>query len=69
MARMVRLPLLDSILARAKSKYYHHGIKYVKKLDKLSEKIDNWFQFSQHSKYFDEIKVAHSRKSAFWSRY
>ncbi len=28
--------LVDSILARALSKYYHHAVKYLKKLDKIA---------------------------------
>jgi len=39
-ATMIYRSLLDSILARAQSKYYHHGVRYLKKLDNLATKIE-----------------------------
>ncbi len=61
--------LLDSILARAYSKAYHHGVDYLKKLESLSPKVNNWGKISSHATYFDEVQVQHKRKSSFWARY
>lgn len=61
--------LLDSILARAKSKYYHHGVKYLKKLDALSQKISEWKSVEPHSDYVAGLRQKHKLKSSFWSRY
>ena len=67
MASLVYRALLDSILDRGKSKYYYHGIKYLKKLDHLKKSIKNWSRFPSHSQYFLGIKEEHGRKRAFWS--
>ena len=61
--------LLDSILRRAQSKYYHHGIRYLKKLENLAPGIADWGKSSSHGDYFSELRQAHGRKSSFWSRY
>lgn len=61
--------LLNSILARGYSKAYHHGVDYLKKLEKLSSLIDDWGNVSRHEKYFNEVKDKHKRKSSFWARY
>lgn len=59
--------LLNSILRRAKSKTYHHGVRYLKKSEQLANKISNWQGFHKHEEYFADIKKNHARKSAFWS--
>ncbi len=61
--------LLDSILHRGRSKIYGHGVRYLKKLDSLAEKIDRWGKVVPHLVYFDSIRKNHSRKRAFWARY
>lgn len=61
--------LLESILNRAQSRYYHHGVRYLKKLDELSMKIDNWGKLLPHSVYFETIKQKHIRKTSFWGKY
>jgi len=61
--------LLESILNRAQSRYYHHGVRYLKKLDELSMKIDNWGKLLPHSDYFESIKQKHIRKTSFWGKY
>jgi hypothetical protein len=67
-ASLIYRALLNSILARAKSKYYHHGAEYFQKLGDLSHKVSNWSKFSSHSDYVQGLKKTHARKPAFWSR-
>ena len=61
--------LLDSILARAQSKYYHHGVKYLKKLDQLAPYVTDWQIWPAHNTYLTILQELHKRKSAFWSKY
>ena len=61
--------LLDSILRRGISKYYHHGVRYLKKLDDLSPCIADWRAFPAHPTYVSSLRDAHGRKRSFWSRY
>ena len=61
--------LLDSILSRAVSKYYNHGVRYLKKLDQLEIRIDDWKALPSHDEYKADIQAAHGRKRSFWSKY
>ncbi|WP_027186143.1 DUF6880 family protein [Desulfovibrio inopinatus] len=61
--------LLESVLERRNSKYYHHGIRYLKKLDKITNKISDWKNRTPHQDYFHKIYAEHKRKTAFWSKY
>lgn len=61
--------LLDSILQRGISKYYHHGVRYLRKLDDLAPSILDWQDIPAHTAYADGLRQAHGRKSSFWSRY
>jgi len=68
-AYVIYRALLESILKRALSKYYHHGVRYLKKLDKLSPKITDWREVMHHDTYKQELTKTHFRKKAFWSKY
>ncbi|MEA1871110.1 MAG: hypothetical protein U9N00_02820 [Candidatus Bipolaricaulota bacterium] len=61
--------LLESILRRAVSRYYHHGVRYLKKLDALGSRIDDWRDFTPHESYKEELLEKHARKHSFWARY
>ncbi len=61
--------LLDSILARAQSKYYHHGVRYLRELDAISGDVDDWNGFPAHGEYMEELRSAHGRKYRFWQLY
>lgn len=61
--------LLDSILERGKSKYYHHGVRYLKKLDSLSKAVADWGSFKTHDAYVAYLRETHGRKTSFWARY
>ncbi len=68
-ATLIYRALLDSILARAQTKTYGHGARYLKKLDLLSDVISDWRGFQPHKDYFDGLKAKHGRKTSFWGRY
>jgi hypothetical protein len=61
--------LLISILERGYAKAYPHGIRYLKKLDKLAASIVDWKDFNNHEAFKEQIIQAHGRKRSFWSKY
>ncbi len=61
--------LLVSILERGYTKAYPHGIRYLKKLDKLSEAVTDWKEFNNHEAFKKQTIEAHGRKRSFWSKY
>ena len=61
--------LLEANVAKAISKYYRHGIRYLKELDKISPQIKDWKNIPPHTDYFADFKETHARKSAFWNNY
>ncbi len=61
--------LLDSILDRAKSTSYAQGVRYLKKMDQLADKIQDWRDFKNHAEYLAGLRSQHSRKYAFWLKY
>ena len=61
--------LIDDILARANSRYYHHAVAYLKKIEGLSTRIKTWGDMPTHQIYFAEFSKAHEKKPAFWRRY
>lgn len=68
-AILVYRSLLESILSRAQSRYYHHGVRYMKKLDALSPAIDDWRDLPSHEDYKESLLETHGRKRSFWSKY
>lgn len=68
-ASVIYRKLLESVLERRVSKYYHHGVRYLKQLDKLAKMIPDWRGRTPHSEYFQTIHDEHKRKTAFWSKY
>ena len=68
-ATVIYRALLDSILMRAISKYYYHGIRYLKKLDKLAEGIGDWRDVQDHLEFKAELLKVHARKTSFWGKY
>lgn len=68
-ACLIYRSLLGSILTRGYTKAYPHGIRYLKKLDKLSEAITDWKNFSNHQAFKEQIIQAHGRKRSFWLKY
>jgi hypothetical protein len=68
-ASVIYRALLESILGRAVSKYYHHGVRYLKKLEALAGKVDAWQTVMPHPWYVNRLRRLHARKTSFWSRY
>ncbi|MGB5107797.1 MAG: DUF6880 family protein [Candidatus Zixiibacteriota bacterium] len=61
--------LLDSILRRGISKYYSHGIRYLRKLDQIAPKLVTLGIIAEHENYKATLLSIHKRKFAFWSKY
>ncbi len=68
-ASLMYRSLLVSILERGYTKAYSHGIRYLKKLDKLAVTISDWKKFNNHETFKGQIIEAHGRKKSFWSKY
>jgi hypothetical protein len=68
-AALIYRALLDSILIRAYSKAYPYGVRYLKKLDKLSLKIVDWQSSATHEQYKSVMLEKHKRKHSFWAQY
>lgn len=57
--------LIDSILTRAKSKYYYHAARYLGKLSLLATLISDFSLVGTHVEYLATIRELHKRKPAF----
>lgn len=68
-AALLYRALLDSILRRARSTVYGHGVRYLRKLDLLAGSITDWRGQPSHGAYLAGIRQSHGRKSSFWARY
>ena len=68
-ASIVYRALLGSILNRAYFKAYGHGVRYLKRLDRLSDSVSDWKHFDSHEAYLEKLRQQHGRKRSFWSRY
>ena len=68
-ATLIYRSLLISILERGYTKAYPHGIRYLKKLDKMAASITQWMRFDDHESFRDQIYLSHGRKYSFWSKY
>lgn len=68
-ASVVYRALLDSILRRAQTKTYPHGVRYLKKLDRLAGSVTDWGGQGSHDTYLQHLRQTHGRKYSFWSKY
>lgn len=68
-ASQIYRSLLVSLLERGYAKAYSHGVRYLKKLDKLGTMICDWKNFDRHDTFKKQIAEAHGRKRSFWSAY
>ena len=68
-ATLIYRSLLISILERGYTKAYRHGVRYLKKLDKLAASITQWMKFGNHESFKARIHRSHGRKYSFWSKY
>ena len=58
--------LLESILSRGQSKYYHHGARYWVLLLQIGPWVADWKGFESEVEYRERIGREHPRKTAFW---
>ncbi len=58
--------LLEATVEKALSKYYHHGAKYWRALEKLAPAVAQWDPLTPHSEYTAHFRNQHARKTAFW---
>ncbi len=68
-ATIIYRALLDSILDRGKSPAYHHGVDYLRCLDRINKDVKDWMGVQTHDAYFLEVKKNHGRKYSFWGQY
>jgi hypothetical protein len=68
-ASIIYRALLDSILGRAQSKAYAHGVCYLNRLDRFAKSVSDWCGFENHQTYFQNLRQQHNRKRSFWSQY
>lgn len=61
--------LLDSVLGRGATKYYRYGVEYLRKLEQLSNRVNDWCEIPIHPDYFKQLREKHGRKYSFWSGY
>lgn len=61
--------LVESTLRRRASKYYYHGVKYLKKIDIISSAVIDWKTLSPHDAYKELLMKKHGKKRSFWTRY
>lgn len=65
-ATVIYRALLDSILARAQTRTYGHGARYLRRLDGLSLSVADWKGVSPHTEYVASLRQRHARKTSFW---
>lgn len=61
--------LIDNILQKARSKNYKYAVSYMRQLDKLAEKIEDWKGVDDHTAYFEQLKEDHKLKKSLWEKY
>ena len=68
MASLIYRSLLMSILGRAYTKSYTHGVSYLKKLDKFEGLVLDWRNFPSHENFKNVVLQTHGRKKSFWAK-
>lgn len=68
-ASVIYRALLDSILRRAQTRTYLHGVRYLKNLDRLATSVSDWRNIAKHTVYMEHLRQKHGRKRTFWSKY
>jgi hypothetical protein len=61
--------LLEANLAKSMSKYYLHGVRYLRRLDALAGQVSDWHGIEAHLEYAQKIRQQHGRKPSFWAKY
>ena len=61
--------MIQSVLEKAQSKYYHYGAADLVTCGILSSSIIDWKSLEDHKQYLMSLGVIHKRKAGFWSEY
>lgn len=61
--------LVEGVLERAQTKYYHYGAKDLVACGTLNEEIREWGDIEPHAIYIRELLEEHKRKLRFWHEY
>ncbi|MFO7766144.1 MAG: hypothetical protein R6V33_06910 [Pelovirga sp.] len=56
-------------MRRAQTKTYSHGVRYLKKLDRLATTVSDWQGHLPHKDYYQQLRQNNGRKSSFWGKY
>ena len=67
-ATLLRRVLVEDVLDRAQSKYYHYAVSDLKKANDFAESVTNWQDFASHQAFMQSLQTRHARKHAFWSK-
>lgn len=68
-AYVIYRELMVSILDRKFYNGYPHAAKYLRKLNALSEKIEDWEKLGNHLELLTWLEDVHGKKSSFWRHY
>lgn len=67
-ATLLRRALVEDVLYKAQSKYYHYGVSDLKKARDFAEDVTDWQDFESHQAFMQSLQTQHARKHAFWSK-
>lgn len=67
-ATLIRRALINQVLVKAQSKYYHYAVSDLKLSIEYGSQIVDWQGFKTNNEYITELKNTHPRKLAFWSQ-
>jgi len=67
-AVLLRRALVDDVLYRAQSRYYHYAASDLKKAHDFSKTVTDWKGFATHQSFIQKLQAQHARKYAFWSK-
>ena len=68
-ATLLYRKMIQSVLEKAQSKYYHYGAADLVTCGILSSSIIDWKSLEDHKQYLMGLEVVHKRKVSFWSEY
>ena len=66
-ATLVLRAMIDFALDKARSKRYGHAARHLQTCEYLSKRINTYAGHPGHEAYLANLKLRHSRKTAFWN--
>ncbi|MFT5118540.1 MAG: hypothetical protein ACI9NY_002081 [Kiritimatiellia bacterium] len=67
-ATLLRRALVEDVLYKAQSKYYHYAVSDLKKAHDFAQTVSDWQGFTSHPAFIQALQTQHARKHAFWSK-